>query len=229
MERQMTIRAKFSLANDTFARSLLTAAAALLLLAGFAIGSLAHADDIAAGNAVLLDPFDPVQQIHFSDCDRDCGYHHCDDGCGYRRHCWHDCRDHDAWRDGWRCDHDCRYFDRDHWRCERDCGRDPEDLGPGWYERMREYGHQMENWHGDMREWHDAMGEWREENGHWFFRHEEHADYEWHQDGDHWRYWHADGWHDDGEDGHWHGGHHDDHESDHHDDHGDDHHDGDHH
>jgi hypothetical protein len=210
MERQMTIRAKFSLANETFARSLLILAAALLLLAGFAVGSLAHADDFAANNAVLLDPFDPVPQIHFRDCDDGCGYHRCYDGCGYRRHCWHGCRDHDEWRDGWRCDRDCRYFDRDHWRCERDCGRDPEDLGRGWSDRLREYNIQMEKWHGDMREWHDAMGEWREENGHWFFRHEDHADYEWNQDGGHWRYWHGDGWHDDGDDGRWHDGHHDD-------------------
>jgi len=157
--------------------------AALLLMLGLAAQTRAHADDFAAGNAALLDPFDPVPQIRFSDCYDRCGDRACDDNCGYHRHCWHGCGDYDRWRDGWRCDHDCRDWDGGRWHCERDCGPRPIDFGQMWLDRLHDYDRAMDKWHGDMHEWHDAMGEWREENGHWFFRHhDDHHDD--HHDGD---------------------------------------------
>lgn len=189
--------------------------ATLLLALGLGAQTKAHADDFAAGNAALLDPFDPVPQIRFSDCYDRCGGD-CYDNCGYHRHCRHGCGDYGRWRDGWRCDHDCRDWDRGDWHCERDCGPRPIDFGKIWLDRMHDYDQEMDKWHGDMHEWHDAMGEWREENGHWFFRHHEYADHEWRQDGGHWRYWHDNDWHDDGYDDYWHDGHHD---GGHHDDH----------
>jgi hypothetical protein len=185
MEHQMTLRERVVVHQDALARLAIVIGGALLLMFGFAVGSLAHADEIAVNNSVLLDPFDPVPQIHFSDCNDGCGYHRCYDGCGYRRRCYDGCRDYDGWRDGWRCDHDCRYFDHDHWRCERDCGPDPIGMGARWGDRLKEYGDQMEHWRGDMHEWHDAMGEWREENDHWFFHHHDdgHDHHDDHHDG----------------------------------------------
>ena len=160
--------------------------AALLLLLGLGAQARAHADEFASGNAALLDPFDPVPQIRFSDCYDRCGDRGCYDNCGYHRHCWRGCGDYDRWRDGWRCDRDCRDWDHGDWRCERDCGPRPWDADHEWADRLREYDHQMEKWHGDMHEWHDAMGEWREENGHWFFRHhDDHHDGDHHDDHDH--------------------------------------------
>jgi hypothetical protein len=189
--------------------------AALLLMLG--TQTKAHADEFAAGNAALLDPFDPVPQIRFSDCYNDCGYRHdCYDGCGYRRHCYDGCRHYGwrGWRDGWRCDHDC--YDHTGWHCERDCGPDPTTFGKMWLDRIQEYDRQSRDWKGDMHEWHDAMGEWHEYAGRWLYRHGDwhegpphvYADYEWRQEGSRWRYWHNNDWHDDGYDGRWHDGHH---------------------
>lgn len=188
--------------------------AVLLLMLGLGGQTKARADEFAAGNAALLDPFDPVPQIRFSDCYNDCGYRRCYDNCGYRRHCYDGCRRYgwrSGWRDGWRCDRDCRDYDRGDWRCEHNCGPRPWDLNREWADRLHQYDHQLDKWRGDMHEWHDAMGEWREENGHWFFRHREYADYEWRQDGDRWRYWHNNDWHDDGFEDRWHDGRHDHH------------------
>ena len=192
--------------------------AALLLMLG--TQTKAHADEFAAGNAALLDPFDPVPQIRFSDCYNDCGYRHdCYEGCGYRRHCYDGCRRTGwrGWRDGWRCDHDC--YDHTGWHCERDCGPDPTTFGKMWLDRIQEYDRQSRDWKGDMHEWHDAMGEWHEYAGRWLYRHGDwhegpphvNADYEWRQEGSSWRYWHNNDWHDDGYDDHWHDGHHDHH------------------
>jgi hypothetical protein len=217
-------RGRFSFDNEVLARVALVAAAALLLLFGFAVGSLAHADDFAAGNAVLLDPFDPVPQIHFSDCDRGCGG--CDDGCGY--HCY----------DG--CGHR-RIFHRPHVVVDE----------RSWCERMTEYDYNTHRWNGAMERYDDQTNQYdRFMNDRYplaWHGHPYHdpgdyqgplhdpcfltrdgrmvpIDYEWRQDGDHWRYWHNENWHDDGEDGRWHDGHHDDgHDGDHHDG---DHHDG---
>lgn len=179
--------------------------AAFLLMLG--MPHKAHADDFAAADAALLDPFDPVPQIRFSDCYDDCGYRRrCWDGCGYRRHCWDRCGDwRERWGDGWRCDRDCYDYEHIGWHCERDCGPDPTTFGRAWFARLHEYDRQVGHWRGDMMEWHDAMGEWYEENGHWLFRH--YADYEWRHDGDRWRYWHGGRWLDDGVEGHWHDGH----------------------
>jgi hypothetical protein len=164
-------------------RGALVFCATLLLMLGFGTQK-AHADEFAAGNAALLDPFDPVPQIRFSDCYNDCGYQRgCYDGCGYRRHCYDGCRRYGwrGWRDGWRCDHDC--YEHVGWHCERDCGPDPTSFGRMWLDRIREYDHQAKNWHGDMQEWHDAMGEWREQDGRWLFRHGDHDDHR--RDGHH--------------------------------------------
>lgn len=177
---------------------------AALMMFGIGGATKAHADDFASGNAALLDPFDPVPQIRFSDCYDDCGHRRCDDGCGYRRHCWHGCGDYGRWRDGWRCDHECRDTEHGDWRCEHDCGPRPWDLNREWADRLREYDHQLDKWQGAMHEWHDAMGEWREENGHWFFRHRDDHDGDHHGD-------HHDGDHDGHDDGHHDDGHHDDH------------------
>ena len=101
-------------------------------------GSTDEYGGVALNNSVLLDPFDPVPEIHFRDggcrfegCGRDC-YHRdceepfrCHDNC--RWHGWvceHGCYDINRPRDGaynvgwWRCADDCRSGD---WWCDHDC------------------------------------------------------------------------------------------------------------
>ena len=235
----MTTREKFTAGLERFSQLALILAGALLLLAGFALGSMAHADEFGANNAVLLDPFDPVPQIRFNDCNDGCGYHHCYENCGYR-HCWHGC-DRYGYRD--RRDRDCdRYRDGD-------CRSHADELTRAWNERLHRYDNQADDWHDDMHEWHEAMGAYEDQwlvdhNGHWHYWHDHHwhddcdgghchdehhdsfADYQWQQDGGHWHYWHDNGWHDDGDSNFWHDGHGVHHDGDHHDG---DHHDDDHH
>ena len=184
---------------------LLLSALAIALFALSASLNTARADDFAVDNSMLLDPYDPVPQIHFSDygCGDGCGYHRCWHDCGYRR-CDYDCYGRD------RCRHDCR----PEYRCERECGPTTEELNRAWLERMHRYDDQSEDWHDDMHEWREAMGSYEDE---------------WRADHDgHWHYWHDHHWHVDGDGGHWHdGGPHDDHHDDGYYDDG--HHDGDHH
>jgi hypothetical protein len=217
-------RGRFSFDNEVLARAALLAAAALLLLFGFAVGSLAHADDFAANNAVLLDPFDPVPQIRFGDCDYGCGYR-CYDGCERHRgfHHPHIVVDERAW-----CERVAEYdYDTHRWNGAME----------HYDNQTNQYDHFMRDryplaWHGQP--YHDP-GDYKGPTSEPCFLTRDGRmlpiDYEWRQDGDHWRYWHNDGWHNDGEDGRWHDGHHDDgHDADHHDDHHDgDHHDDDHH
>lgn len=159
----------------------------------------AHADDFAAGNAALLDPFDPVPQIRFSDCYDRCGEWHCYDDCGYRRRC---CRRHREDGDfGRRLWYDDAAFWQRIYQYDFNSHR--------WNDAMDRYTHQADRYDRFMR-WgptgpHDAGPD--------------PADYTWQQsDGDHWRYWHEHAWHDDGDDDRWHDGHHDRH-GDHHDSH----------
>ena len=178
--RTMT-RERFSFDSSSFARVAIVFAAALLLLAGFAVGSLAHADAFAVGNSVALDPFDPVPQIRFSDCDDGCSYHRCYERCGAWR-CRHDC--------GWRCDHDCRGYDRDPcrdddcrsgWHCERDCGPAPRE----WWDRMgRDYDRDGEDYgwtfgDGSWHYWHEHRWHDDGEDGYWH----DHHDHDWHDHG----------------------------------------------
>ena len=178
--------------------------AALLMTLG--MPAKAQADEFAAGNAALLDPFDPVPQIRFSDCYADCGYHECYDECGYRR-CYDEC--------GYR-----RCYDRCGYRrhcCWRRWGGD--------YGRHRLWDDEAAFWQRiytfdfDTHRWNDAMERYTNQADRYdHFMHwgptgpHDHgpdpADYEWRQDGDQWHYWHEHAWHDDGYDGHWHDGHH---------------------
>jgi hypothetical protein len=161
--------------------------AALLLMFGFSAQTKAHADDFAAGNAALLDPFDPVPQIRFSDC-----Y----DDCGYRRHC---CRRH------WNGD----YGGRRLWTDEAVWWQRIYEFDYNthrWNGAMARYDSQADQYDDLMHDryghhWHgDRGGPWKQP-----------ADWEWWQDGDRWLTWHENGWHDDGYDGHWHDDHHDRH------------------
>ena len=151
----------------------------------------AHADDFAAGNAALLDPFDPVPQIRFSDCYNDCG--RCYDECGYRRDC-------------------CRR----RWRGDYGRGRLWQDDAAFW-QRIYEFDYNTHRWNGAMARYdsqadqYDALMRYRYDHR-W---HDDHggawkdpADWEWWQDGDRWVTWHENGWHEDGYEGHWHGDHH---------------------
>jgi len=101
-------------------------------------GSTDEYGGVALNNSVLLDPFDPVPEIHFRDggcrfegCERDCFHRDCEerfrchDNC--RWHGWvceHGCYDINRPRDGaynvgwWRCADDCRSGD---WWCDHDC------------------------------------------------------------------------------------------------------------
>ena len=176
----------------------------------FGAPALAQAD-FASGNAALLDPFDPVPQIHFSDCYDSCGYRDCYDRCGYRR-CYDRCGYRRRW--GWR-HHDDWGFGRRLWQDDA-----------AFWQRIYQYDFNTHRWNDAMDRYsnqadrYDHYMRWGPTGPH------DHgpdpADYAWQQgDGGHWRYWHNHGWHDDGEDDHWHDGHHD-----RHDDHHDDHHDG---
>jgi hypothetical protein len=118
-----------------------TIAVCLTLSARAIAGETGSTDEyggVALNNSVLLDPFDPVPEIHFRDggcdwgyCGRDC-YHRdcgerfrCRDNC--RWHGWvceHGCYDINRPRDGaynvgwWRCADGCRNGD---WWCDHDC------------------------------------------------------------------------------------------------------------
>jgi hypothetical protein len=179
--------------------------AALLLMLGFG-AQKAQADDFAAGNAALLDPFDPVPQIQFSDCYNDCGY---------SSDCYDGCR-------------------RAHWpRHPRRPAIVVDERS--WCERMVQYDYNTHRWDGSMERYDSQADQYdvlmKDKYPHFwhtdhyrdpgpfvgdlhnpcFFLHGPHAqfaDYEWRQDGGHWRYWHGDDWHDDGFDGRWHDGHH---------------------
>jgi hypothetical protein len=139
----------------------------------------ACADDFAVDNSTLLDPYDPVPEIHFSD-------YGCYEGCGYH-HCWHECGDHRCW-------HNCR----DGYR-----GIDADEMNRAWFERLHRFDKEADRWESDDHEWHDAMrdwrgDEWRLDQDRWFHW----EDHGWHEDGYH-NHWHDGDRHDDHhEDGH---------------------------
>ena len=218
----MTVRERIVVHQDALARAALMLGAAVLLMLGFAVGSMAHADEIAVNDSVLLDPFDPVPQIHFHDCDYDCGYHRCHYGC----------------RRPVLIIHEPQVVIDDRTWCERmsefDYNTHRWNGAMAYYESQADqYTAMMKERYG--REWH--AGDHPPDTGPYtgplhdpcfvYRGGPEPADFEWRQDGDRWRYWHDHGWHDDGEGDRWHDGRHDDrHDGDHHDF---DHHDGDHH
>jgi hypothetical protein len=186
-------------------RCALVFCATLLLMLGFGTPK-AHADEFAAGNAALLDPFDPVPQIRFSDCYNDCGY---------RRDCYDGC-----WRPR-----------RHHIHRSPPLVLDER----SWCERMVQYDYNTHRWDGSMARYDDQADQYDDfmKNRYPLSWHKTHhpapgpftgdlhapclflhggpraqfADYEWRQDGGHWRYWHDNDWHDDGFDGRWHDGH----------------------
>jgi hypothetical protein len=173
--------------------------AALLLMLGLGAQSAARADEFAAANAALLDPFDPVPQIRFSDCYADCGYHDCYEDCGYR-HCYDRCGYH----------HRCCW----HHRWGGDFGRHrlwTEDAV--WWQRIYEHDFNTDRWNGAMQRYTNQADRYDHYMGWGPTGPHDHgpdpADYEWRQDGDHWHYWHEHAWHDDGDGGRWHDGHHD--------------------
>jgi hypothetical protein len=163
---------------------------ALAVIAGiFTLGATAsdaRADDFAVDNSMLLDPYDPVPQIRFSDygCYDSCGYRHCWHECGNYRHCWHDCRD------GYR-------------------GLDADEMNRAWFERLHRFDKEADHWEHDDHEWHDAMrdwqgDEWRLDHDHWFHW----EDHDWQEDGYH-DHWHGGDHHGDHHDDHHDDGHHD--------------------